>query len=80
MAENISGCVRITQRGLEGTQWNSGIWWREHCLWCKKVKPVYVNQNDHRPMNWTDTTTTASIQTALFVCELQIISNTMEEY
>ena len=22
------------------TQWNSGIWWWEHCLWCKKVKPV----------------------------------------
>ena len=21
-------------------QWNSGIWWRGHCLWCKKVKPV----------------------------------------
>ena len=22
------------------TQWNSGIWWWGHCLWCKKVKPV----------------------------------------
>ena len=21
-------------------QWNSGIWWLGHCLWCKKVKPV----------------------------------------
>ena len=21
-------------------QWNSGIWWWGHCLWCKKVKPV----------------------------------------
>ena len=21
-------------------QWNCGIWWLEHCLWCKKVKPV----------------------------------------
>ena len=20
-------------------QWNSGIWWWGHCLWCKKVKP-----------------------------------------
>ena len=22
------------------TQSNSGIWWWEHCLWSKKVKPV----------------------------------------
>ena len=22
------------------TQWNSGIWWSGHCLWCRKVKPV----------------------------------------
>ena len=22
------------------TQWNGGIWWSGHCLWCKKVKPV----------------------------------------
>ena len=21
-------------------QWNSGIWWWGHCVWCKKVKPV----------------------------------------
>ena len=21
-------------------QWNSGIWWWGHCLWCKKVKTV----------------------------------------
>ena len=21
-------------------QWNSGIWWSGHCLWCKKVKLV----------------------------------------
>ena len=21
-------------------QWNRGIWWRGHCLWCKKVKTV----------------------------------------
>ena len=21
-------------------QWNSGIWWWGHCLWCKMVKPV----------------------------------------
>ena len=21
-------------------QWNRGIWWWGHCLWCKKVKPV----------------------------------------
>ena len=20
-------------------QWNSGIWWWGHCLWCKNVKP-----------------------------------------
>ena len=25
---------------MQWTQWNSGIWWRGHCLWCKKVKPV----------------------------------------
>ena len=21
-------------------QWNNGVWWWRHCLWCKKVKPV----------------------------------------
>ena len=25
---------------MQWTQWNSGIWWWEHCLWYKKVKPV----------------------------------------
>ena len=24
---------------VHSTQWNSGIWWWGHCLWCKKVKP-----------------------------------------
>ena len=27
---------------IQWMQWNSGIWWWEHCLWCKKVKPVDV--------------------------------------
>ena len=29
-----SGC------SMQWMQWNSGIWWWGHCLWCKKVKPV----------------------------------------
>ena len=24
---------------MQWTQWNSGIWWWGHCLWCKKAKP-----------------------------------------
>ena len=27
---------------IQRTQWNSSIWWLEHCLRCKKVKPVDV--------------------------------------
>ena len=27
-------------RSMQWMQWNSGIWWWGHCLWCKKVKPV----------------------------------------
>ena len=29
------------------TQWNSGIWWLGHCLWCKKVKPEYAMDAVH---------------------------------
>ena len=29
------------------TQWNSGIWWWGHCLWCKKVKPVDAVRSGH---------------------------------
>ena len=28
-----------TQYAVCSMQWNSGIWWRGHCLWCKNVKP-----------------------------------------
>ena len=28
-------------------QWNSGIWWWGHCLWCKKVKPVDALDSFH---------------------------------
>ena len=31
-----SGC---SGRSMQWMQWNSGIWWWGHCLWCKKVKP-----------------------------------------
>ena len=24
---------------VHSTQWNNGMWWWGHCLWCKKVKP-----------------------------------------
>ena len=30
------------KRSNQWTQWNSGIWWWEHCLWCKNVKPADV--------------------------------------
>ena len=30
-----------------GTQWNSGIWWWGHCLWCKKVKTEDVVEALH---------------------------------
>ena len=29
-----SGC------SMQWMQWNGGIWWWGHCLWCKKVKLV----------------------------------------
>ena len=28
-------------------QWNIGIWWWGHCLWCKKVKPVNAVDVEH---------------------------------
>ena len=28
------------ERSNQWMQWNSGIWWWGHCLWCRKVKPV----------------------------------------
>ena len=42
----VVGTLSLVQkgqtRGYSGysMQWNSGIWWWGHCLWCKKVKPV----------------------------------------
>ena len=27
------------QYAVRSMQWNSGMWWWGHCLWCKKVKP-----------------------------------------
>ena len=40
----FSGCnmqwMQYAVDAVHGMQWNSGIWWWEHCLWCKKVKPV----------------------------------------
>ena len=41
----VVGTLSLVQkgqtRGCSGCsmQWNSGIWWWGHCLWCKKVKP-----------------------------------------
>ena len=32
-----SGCSGCS---MQWTQWNNGIWWWGHSLWCKKVKPV----------------------------------------
>ena len=32
----VFGAIRSNQ----WMQWNSGIWWLGHCLWCNKVKPV----------------------------------------
>ena len=29
-----------TVDAVHSMQWNSGIWWWGHCLWCIKVKPV----------------------------------------
>ena len=31
--------MKWTQYAVSSMQWNSGIWWWGHCLWCKKVKP-----------------------------------------
>ena len=42
----VVGTVSLVQKGQTSQcsgcsmQWNSGIWWRGHCVWCKKVKPV----------------------------------------
>ena len=42
----VGGTLSLVQKGQTSgrsgcsTQWNSGIWWWEHCLWCKNVKPV----------------------------------------
>ena len=32
----VFGAIRSNQ----WMQWNSGIWWWGHCLWCNKVKSV----------------------------------------
>ena len=37
----VGGTLSLVQKGQtrgHSTQWNSGIWWWGHCLWCKKVK------------------------------------------
>ena len=42
----VLGTLSLVQKGQtsgcsgRSMQWNSGIWWWGHCLWCKKVKPV----------------------------------------
>ena len=42
----VGGPLSLVQKGQTSgcsghrMQWNSGIWWWGHCLWCKKVKPV----------------------------------------
>ena len=42
----VVGTLSLIQKGQNSgrsgcsMQWNSGIWWSGHCLWCKKVKPV----------------------------------------
>ena len=33
-------CMQYAVCSTQWMQWNSGIWWWGHCLWCKKVKPV----------------------------------------
>ena len=35
----VFGVKRLKQ-WKQWMQWNSGILWWEHCLWCKRVKPV----------------------------------------
>ena len=37
----VVGTLSLVQKGQtrgHSMQWNSGIWWWGHCLWCKKVK------------------------------------------
>ena len=42
----VEGTLSLVQKGQtrgcsgHSMQWNSVIWWRGHCLWCKKFKPV----------------------------------------
>ena len=31
---------QTSQHSGHSMEWNSGIWWWGHSLWCKKVKPV----------------------------------------
>ena len=40
---------------MQWTEWNSGIWWWGHCLWCKKVKPVDTVHSEHS-MQWVQYT------------------------
>ena len=41
----VVGTLSLVQKGQTSgcsgcsMQWNSGMWWWGHCLWCKKVKP-----------------------------------------
>ena len=35
------------ERSNQWMQWNSGIWWWGHCLWCKNVKPEDAVDADH---------------------------------
>ena len=44
-----SGCSGCSMQLM---QWNSGIWWRGHCLWCKKVKPVDAMDAVHSGTWW----------------------------
>ena len=44
----VVGTLSLVQKGqtngcsFQWTQWNCGIWWWGHCLWCKKVKAVHA--------------------------------------
>ena len=37
--EDIVFGAKRSNQSRQWTQWNTGIWWWGHCLWCKKVKP-----------------------------------------
>ena len=57
-AKRSNQWMQYTVDAVCSMQWNSGIWWWGHCLWCKKIKPVDTVDavRSGHSMQWTQYT------------------------